>query len=277
MTVESAVDAAWNHYTAKNESGHHWPEEDYDDCLRWTRDVVEFNDGMYNPLNQNVVCPERYFDLSLEDQPWSRYDYVDPHTGERLTGHLAIKGTVDLVTEENPLTLHYLDWKSGRMWDWANDKPKDYESLCDDPQLLLYFLALSRLYPEYPYIFVTIFYAQTKTPFFIPFERDKDVPRALNMLRERFDEIKNNTRPKRIMDDKKKSWKCFSFCYHGKNNWPGSDKSVCNYINSEVQSLGLDRVIAKHGTPSAYLAYGAGGGSSNRDEAHVVPGGGARP
>jgi hypothetical protein len=271
VTVESALDAAWAHYTAKNESGHDWPRGDYEDCLGWTRDVVEFNDGCFNPLNRKVVCPERYFDFVIEE-PWAWYDFEDPFTGRRVRGYLGIKGTIDLITEVGPGMLEYLDWKSGRMWDWANDKEKDYESLCDDPQLLLYFYALTRLYPEYDTIMVTIFFAQKKMPWTIPFDRDRDAPRALAMFRRRFDEVRNNRRPRRIMDDARKAWKCKSFCYYGKTAPDGSKSgrgewSLCDEMNREVQQLGLERAMVKHGRPDAFSSYGSGGGQTNREVA----------
>jgi hypothetical protein len=99
--------------------------------------------GMFNPLNMTIVQPEQYFDFTI-DEPWARYAYTLPD-GRRLEGQLALKGTVDLIAEENPETLHYTDWKTGMRKDWATGKPKDWKKLRDDPQLRLYHYALSRL------------------------------------------------------------------------------------------------------------------------------------
>jgi hypothetical protein len=269
VTPQSAVDAAWKHYTTKNESGHNWGEAEYADCKAWTFQVIDFRGGMFNPLQRNVVCPERYFDLTI-DEPWAHYAYKDPHTGEPVRGQLAIKGSIDLITEVSPDTLEYLDWKSGRpRWDWAKDREKTYRDLQYDPQLLLYFYALTRLYPQYKHVFVTIFYAQ-EGPNTICYEQERHVPFALNLIRKRFEQIKHDGAPRRIMDDPAKRWKCKSFCYFGRNNWEGSRKSICNHLHDEVQQLGLERVMKKHGKPGAYAAYGSGGGVSNRDEKEKV-------
>jgi hypothetical protein len=264
ISVEAAVEAAWRHYTHFNESGHNWPRADYDDCLRWTRDVVEFNDGCFNPLNRHIVCPEQYFDLTV-DEPWARYEYTDPFTGKKLVGQLAVKGSIDLITEVNQGVLEYLDWKSGRLWDWAKDKPKEYKDLYEDPQLLLYFYALSRLYPQYRTTLVTIFFAQVRMPFTIPFNREVDVPRALDMLRKRFELIRHDNKPARIMDDPAKRWKCGSFCYFGRNKYKESSDSICNVVHKDVVKLGLERAMVKHGRFNAYKNYGSGGGQSNRE------------
>lgn len=270
ITVESAIRAAWDHYTTKNESGHFWPQEDFDDCLQWTKDVIEFNDGCFSPLNRKIVSPEQYFDFVIEE-PWAWYDFKDPFTGKRLQGYLGIKGTIDLITEVSPKVLEYLDWKSGRMWDWANDKEKDFESLYSDPQLLLYFYALTKLYPQYETILVTIFYAQNKAPWTIPFDRAVDVPRALEMFRRRFEEVVNNQRPQRIADIGAKKWKCKAFCHYGRTAPDGVSKSgrgevsLCDYIYKETVQLGLERAMVKHGKPNAFKSYGSGGGQTNRE------------
>ncbi len=264
VSVGSAVKVAWEHYTTKNESGHAWTAEDLTDCMTWTNQVIEFRDGMFNPLNRKVVCPERYFDLTI-DEPWAAYEYTDPHSGEVVKGQLAIRGTVDLITEDKWGSLEYLDWKSGRRWDWGKDKVKEYPDLMEDNQLLLYFYALTRLYPDYPFIFVTIYYARDGGPFTMCFEKDVHVPLYLAKLKKQFETIRDNWKPKRIMDDGRKRWKCKSFCHYYKTKREGTDQPICDFIHREVQQLGLERVIAKHGKPSVWRHYGSGGGVSNRD------------
>ena len=67
-----------------------------------------------------------------------------------VQGQLAIKGTIDLVTKINDDTIEVVDWKTGRRMDWATGEVKDYKKLESDPQLLLYYYAISKLYPEFP-------------------------------------------------------------------------------------------------------------------------------
>lgn len=263
VNVENAVEHAWRHYTFKNESGHKWSSTEYKKCLDWTTDVIEMNNGMFSPLNRKIICPEQYFDIVIEE-PWAWYEYTDPKTGEKISGYLALKGSIDLITEINSNTIEYLDWKSGKpYWDWANDKEKTFLDLCNDPQLLMYFYALNKLYPQYRTKVVTIFYAQAKSPTTISFGQE-DITKVLEMLKKRFIEIKNNLKPKRIMDDAEKKWKCFSFCYYGKTKTE-SGQSLCNFYNRELQQLGMDKVIKKHGDGKAYKLYGSGGGADNRE------------
>lgn len=266
VTAESAVYAAWDHYTAKNESGHDWPTSELAQCLTWVRDLCEFGGGIFDPRNRTVVCPERYFDLTI-DEPWADYSYADPFTGERVKGRLAVKGSVDLITEVAPGTLELLDWKSGARKNWATGKVKELADFDKDPQLLLYFYALTRLYPEYPNVFITIYYAQDGGPFSLCFEQDVHGPRALAVLRTNFERVKHDYHPKRIATDPKLAWKCKSFCYYGKTAHPDSPagEPICDHVHKDVVRLGVDRAMAKHGRPSAYRAYGSGGGVTNRE------------
>lgn len=220
---------------------------------------MDLNDGMFSPLNRTVIAPEQYFDIEIRE-PWAYYNYIDPFTNERIDGYLAIKGTIDLLTEIDENTLEYLDWKSGRRWNWAKDKEKDYDDLLNDSQLLIYFYALDKLFPQYRTKIVTIFFAQEKKPFTIPFTK-RDVNKALEMIKKRFLEIKNNIKPLRILDDRSKAWKCKSFCAHYKKIMPNG-QNECDFYNKELQQLGIDKVIKKYGSNSL-KNYGSGGGQSN--------------
>jgi hypothetical protein len=264
MGLETAVGIAWHHYTHKNDSGHQWTDAEYENCLRWTRDVIEFNGGCFNPLNRDIVCPEQYFDLTI-DEPWARYEYVDPFSGKSLVGRLSIKGSIDLITRVAPGVIEYLDWKSGARKCWVKNKPKEYGDLCDDPQLLLYFYALSRLYPDYRSTLVTIFFAQDRMPFTIPFNRETDVPRALDMLRKRFETIRKDGLPHRIMDEPARKWWCGRICHYGRTKYKDTKDSVCDAVHKDVVNLGLERAMVKHGRPNFFSSYGSGGGVTNRD------------
>jgi hypothetical protein len=258
LEPDFCLDAAWHHMVHVKPTPHEWVSGDRDDCRKWMWNGLTFNDGIYNPLNHTIISPEQFFDFEIE-RPWAQYDYADPHTGERLAGRLSIKGTIDLVTEVEPGVIHYIDWKTGRVWDWAKDKEKGYHSLCKDPQLLLYFYALNRLYPDAKVIFVTIFFVQFKKPFTICFE-PHHVGYAEQMLERRFNAIRNTVKPRL-----RKTWKCRAFCWFGRNNWPGTNRTVCDHIDKEIVQLGMDRVIKQYGRPGAYAKYGSGGGQENRD------------
>ena len=262
IDVESSARLGYEHYAKKNESKHDWGEKDYEDVLRWTRETVEFRGGLFDPRKRVVIAPELYFDLPI-DKPWAKYSYISPHDGKKLEGALRIKGTMDLVTRVAPGIIELCDWKTGRRWDWGKDIEKTYERMCDDPQLLLYYYALSELYPDEQTIFVTIFFCQDGGPFTIVFEK-KHRERALAKLRRRFEAIKHSQLPGRILGDASKRWKCERLCHFYKDKREDG-QSQCDYLYQELVSLGMDRATAKHGRPGAAFQYGSGGGQSNRE------------
>lgn len=266
LTLEEAVREAFNHYSAKNLSGTEWTEEHHDDVLQNVRNVVNHGNGEYDPRKRKILSPELFFDFALDDQPWAWFSFPDPHTQERVEGHLRLKGTIDLVTEVDSDTLEYVDYKSGRMFDWAKELDKDFWLLTRDEQLLLYFLALTRMFPQYRFIIVTIIYSREQAPWTIPFDRDRDTKLALESIRKCFERIRNTVKPKRIWDNPKKRFStCTRFCYYGKNKHPESGKLLCQHYADEIQQLGLARAIKKIAPPRAFDSYGSGGGKENRD------------
>lgn len=261
---DSVLDDAFNHYSSKSEH-HTWTEEDRAQCREYLWHTLNYNDGMFDPRAREVVLPEQYFDLEIEE-PWAWYSVKDPHSGERVEGRYAVKGTMDLLTRIDYQTMELLDWKTGKRINWATGDEKTYEKLVDDDfQLLLYHYALSRLYPDVKYFIVTIFYVKDGGPFTIAYSRKYDVPKALEKLRERFETIRNSQWPKRIIGDEKHNWKCFRLCHFFKNKFEGTDDTICKHIHREIQQLGLERVTAKHGKPQAWHKYQDGGGQSNRE------------
>lgn len=257
VTPEDAFEFGWWFYTAHRLTPHTWTKADRRDCRKWMYVALEHNDGQFSPLKRDVIAPEQYFDLEI-DQPWATYDHEMPD-GSRLQGRLAIKGTVDLVTRAGPETIEYVDWKSGRCWDWATDTPKDYRSLRKDPQLRMYHYALCRLYPDVPYVLMTIFFLKGPGPFSLPFSRD-DLPETEEMIRRRFELVRDEQRPAL-----KKSYKCKSFCHFGKNLQPGTAKTICEYHRGELQQLGMERAFKKHADPKSFRSYGSGGGCKRED------------
>lgn len=266
LTLEQAAREAFVHYSTKNLSQTTWTEEHYEDVLQNVKNVVEHRDGLFDPRKRNIVSPELFFDFALDDLPWSYYSYRDPHDGSRVEGHLRLKGTIDLVTEVDKDTLEYVDYKSGRMFDWAKELDKDFDLLTRDEQLLLYFVALTRLFPHYKHIIVTIIYSREQAPWTIVFDRDKDIKLALDTIRKCFERIKNTMRPKRIWNNpEKRKSTCLRFCHYGKTVHPESGKRLCQHYYDEVQQLGLDRAMKKLAPAHSYDNYGSGGGKENRD------------
>lgn len=261
FTPDQAFEEAWEFYSKIRTPHWPWDAKEYRLCRKWTFDAITMQNGMWNPMNRHVVMPEQYFDIVIEE-PWAKYTYKLPN-GEKLDGYLGLKGTVDLITELDADTLEYLDWKTGMRKDWVSGKQKDWKKLRDDPQLRLYHYALTRLYPNRKHIIMTIVFIQDGGPFSLDFG-PADIPKTEQMIRERFETIRNCERPPRIIGNGADKWKCERLCAFYQNEWKDTGKTVCNHIHQELLSIGMEKVGAKYSVGNA-TAYGSGGGVENRD------------
>tara|TARA_Y100000296_G_scaffold86234_1_gene125190 strand:+ start:249 stop:1259 length:1011 start_codon:yes stop_codon:yes gene_type:complete len=233
--INELVDKSFNHYTSNCK--HEYSKKDYNDCNKWTWMGLGYNNGQFDPRNLNIIAAEPHFDIKI-DEPWAKYSYSLPD-GSKLTGTLAIKGTIDLVTEPSSGVLEVIDWKTGRRIDWATGEEKDYDKLLNDPQLLLYNYAISKMFPEYEQSITSIFYIKDGGPFSLCFD-ESDQKSFLEKLRTRFSQVKNNENPKMISRNQS-NWKCTKLCDYFKNNWPGTDTNMCKYIHEKIEAEGIDK------------------------------------
>jgi hypothetical protein len=160
-----------------------------------------------------------------------------------MEGQLAIKGTIDLVTKVADDTIEVIDWKTGRRLNWATGEQKTYEKLLEDPQLLLYNYAISKLYPEYKQAIVTIFFIKDGGPFSLCFDQS-DQEKFLEMLKKRFKQIQRNDYPS-LCSRNRSSFKCTKLCHFYKNKWPGTNVSMCEHVDEHLKALGPDETIEK--------------------------------
>lgn len=235
--VVDLLDRSFDYYI-KN-SKNKFTDKDRKNCLDLVWVVFEYNGGQFDPRTRNVVASEPHFDIEI-DEDWAKYEYEMPN-GEIIKGNLAIKGTIDLVTEAEDGIIEVIDWKTGRRLDWATGEEKTYEKLCKDPQLLLYNYAISKLFPEYEQSIMTIFYIKDGGPFSMCFD-SKDRAKFKEMLRETFESIKKNNTP-RPLSKARNHWKCTKLCHYYKNNWKGSDKNMCIYIEEHLNKHGMEETI----------------------------------
>jgi hypothetical protein len=261
ITSEFSIKEAWDYYTAKesriNETKNPWCALDLKHCHKHLKDTLEFNDSMFSPLNRNVLAPEQYFDFEI-NEPWARYDYEV--NGQKISGTLACRGTVDLVTLLTPDTIELLDWKTGQAKDWNTGKRKTYKTLESDFQLRLYHLALTLLYPNIEHIIITIFFIKDGGPTSICFSKS-DTKKTYDMIRERFEEIRACQRPK-IITKGADLWKCKHLCRFYNEKQPGTDKSICRFFKDEIVKLGISKVIDKYCDVAKVTQYQDGGGKS---------------
>mgnify|MGYP003132513660 FL=1 len=214
------------------------------------------SDGLFDPRKRNIYHPEAQFDIPIEED-WAKFEYQI--NGETVKGQLAIKGTIDLTTLVNEDTIEVVDWKTGRRMDWATGEVKDYAKLEDDAQLLLYFYAISKIYPQFKYRIMSIFFYKDKdgevdpTPFSICLD-ESDEARFLEKLKKRFQEIQQNISPKPI-DHTRTNFKCKYLCHFCKNNFEGKDENMCITIEKALKKDGMDKVIEDYTAPGFNIGF----------------------
>ena len=57
-------------------------------------------------------------------------------------------------------------------------------------------------------------------------------------------QIQHNDFPKPISHDRS-NFKCTKLCHFYKNNWPGTNKPMCNYVEDHLRAFGYDETIEK--------------------------------
>ena len=62
-------------------------------CINWTHKALAYKNGELDPRNQNIFATEQFFDIEIK-KDWAKYDYEV--NGEKISGYLSIKGTIDL-------------------------------------------------------------------------------------------------------------------------------------------------------------------------------------
>ncbi len=191
---------------------HTWEDKDFKDCVKWVWKALEYNNGMFDPMNCNVVDAEPHFDFELPFD-WAEYDYKVE--GKQLKGNLALKGTIDLIVDRGNGVYEICDWKTGKRLDWATGATKDQTKLFSDAQLRIYHYAVTKLYPEAKTFIVTIYFINDGGAFTVHFQ-DSDLEKTEDMLRKRFEAIRDTERPALIREiDRKQTWKCRKLCHAG--------------------------------------------------------------
>ncbi len=237
---------SFDYYTQK--SIHDFSNKDYRDCEKWAWKAIEYSNGAYDPRKRDVIAAEPHFDITI-NEPWAEYDFVMPD-GNRIHGNLAIKGTIDLITDAGNGVYEATDWKTGMRKDWATGEIKSFWKLCADPQLSIYHYALRRMYPEAKQIVPTIYFINDGGPFTMAYD-DSSLEATERMLQKRFEEIKQTTRPQLLTGYER--WKCTSFCHFGKTAHPsgavnpktGEPYTICQYIADKTKKCGISAVMAE--------------------------------
>ncbi len=245
--VVEILDRSFEHYSQSDKTNNYSSKE-YKTCEEWTFKALNYNNGQFDPRNRDIIAPEQEFDLPIMED-WAIFE----------GGRLAIKGTIDLITEIENNTIEVVDWKTGARKNWATGEEKTYEKLQDDAQLLLYHYAISRIFPQYDHIIMTIFFIRDGGPFSMCFDKS-DNDKFLDKLRKRYSEILKDVQPKPV-DPTRRNFKCQKLCHFYKSNWPDTDQNMCEYVDNHLKVYGLEETIKNCKNPkfnvNHYKAPGA--------------------
>lgn len=229
-SVDDIHSLAFNYY--KNlYSQHDWSDEDRIKTLRWVYAILSEKEGLYDPRNREIVQPEQYLSYKIPEA-WATYDFNDG-----VKDQLVLNGIVDLITKTKN-GYEIIDWKTGQRKDWATGKVKGYEELQSDPQLMFYYYLLTKLFPQYENLILTIFFVKDGGPFSIQFEPE-DIPRTEEIIKKTFEEIKNCTQPK-MLDPTQKSFKCQRFCAFSQIELDGTN--MCRAVGNRIKLQGIEQV-----------------------------------
>ena len=144
---------------------------------------------------------------------------------------------------ENMIPTH----NTGQRKDWGTGKEKDYDYLCQDKQLLLYYYAARKTFPQFENIMITIFFIRDGGPYTICFD-DSDLPKAEKMLEEHFHDVQMIQRPMPVSHNQS-DFKCTKLCHFYKNNFSGTTDNMCKHIQNEIGKKGIAEVIDKYIEP----------------------------
>jgi CRISPR/Cas system-associated exonuclease Cas4 (RecB family) len=222
-------------------------------CTNWVYKALAYKNGQLDPRNQDIFATEQFFDIEIK-KDWAKYDYEV--NGEKISGYLSIKGTVDVIAKEGEKYFQVLDYKTGRRLNWATGEEKTYEDLQKDKQLLLYYYALKNLYPDWSF-YVSIYYINDGGIFDLVFD-ESDYEKAEQILKEKFQEIKNSKLPRQLSREQS-HWKCQKLCKFSET-FKDTGKNACQYFHDMIQSEGIEKVTEKHADISRITKYGDGGG-----------------
>jgi len=164
------------------------PKPNFEDDLKLVKDLINKDES---PLTGKIIGAEIPFDMEIE--------------GVRVLGY------IDLVVEESEDTIWVVDYKSGSY-------TKDYDEATKDLQMRIYSLVVKRLFPQYKYALMTLYYLR-KEPVTVSFS-DEDDEKTIAYIKKLYQEIVEDKDPLQIQSFRCKYW-CIGFdkCNSIKKNY----------------------------------------------------------
>lgn len=256
-SIADYIDIAYDYYN--KESPGVFDDESYPLIHKLVNKGLTYANGVMDPRRYSIVAAEFPFDISLEKE-WSRHSFDSP--SGKVEGYLTLKGTCDLLIEDDPDTLWVVDYKTSKgLMDWGTGKEKTELTLRNDPQLKLYFYALAHSFP-YQNIVMNLYFVKLDRVFTIVFDR-KQLPEIEEFIREAYENIISIDKPE-FIDVGPNKWKC-RFCNYSKELQPGSKKTICKFFQGELANKGINKTLMEHANFSIISDYGAGGSKANRE------------
>lgn len=255
--AEDLLQKSYDHYT-KYATHLTFAKADYTFCKDMMDAAFTMNNGNYDPRVQNVFQAETPFNFEIEED-WGKY-VIDG-----IEHRIHIKGTMDLITLEDEDTLHLQDYKTGARKNWATGKEKDYEYLHSDDQLMLYYYAITRLFPQYKNIVVSILFLRDGGAFTMCFEREETIAKIKSILEKHVKDVKNNRYPRPI-NAKRSDFRCTKLCHFYKTNWEGTDKPICNYVEDQIKLYGIENATKQLKKPSFVVGFYRSPGSTDSSD-----------
>jgi hypothetical protein len=248
IVVNKLIAAAYEHFSKTVSPQHPWVKASYLNCYNWTWMALEQNNRHYDPRFRKIISPEQKFDLKIEED-WAKYSYF--YQGKQIDGYLGLKGTIDLVTEVNEDTIEVIDWKTGKMFNWGKNEAKTFETLQEDKQLMFYYYAIRKLFPNYKNVILTINFIRDGGAFSVPFD-DSILPKIEGVIRDTFEHIKSREMPKRL-DPTYQDHRCRLFCPFYKRKVDGTN--YCKHITDKIEDFGIDYVTETETREGHYVGY----------------------
>ena len=251
--VNTLINAAYKYFSEVVSPDHKWTKATYKQTWNCTWMCMEQYNRVYDPRFTKILSPEKKFEFEI-DEDWAKYDYF--LKGKKMEGRLKLKGTIDLVIEVDNETIEIRDYKFGRMFNWGKNEAKNYETLQKDKQLMFYYYAVKKIFPQYKNIMITIIFVRDGGPITVCFD-DSDYKEIEKMIKDTFLEVKNNNQPK-LLDPTYRDHRCNKFCAFYKKQVDG--KPLCSHIHNSINDYGIEHTtdveMVEGFTPGFYSAPG---------------------
>lgn len=187
-SLDEWIDSAYD-YFSKQESHLVWKAADKREVIS---NINKAKHHAFFPENhKEIISPEQYFTIPI-DEEWATYTVLEKD--KPVKKQVYITGIIDLIFRDNFDNLNYLDYKFGRVFDWAKFEEKDYTSMISDTQLCLYYYAITKKYPKETDIITNIWYVKADKFFVLSFG-EETIDFIKQKLRSFFESVKYMMEP----------------------------------------------------------------------------------